>query len=101
MKLFFIVETFSRKRDTNGNTYHCARITSTLTGRALILRSLNDVNQAYRIVRKYCQDRGRYDAVFEIHVDNMSKVCFNNVNDHKASVWSHLVSQLDLAELER
>jgi hypothetical protein len=72
-----------------------------MTGRDLILRSLNDKNQARRIVNKYCEDRGRNGAMFEVNIEDMPKRVFKELDDNSAGVWSHLVTQMDLNELER
>ncbi len=102
MKIYFIVERFSSKRDTNGNTYHCARITSTLTGRNVMLRSMDDKNQAYHLTNKYCSELGRDDAVLESNIEKLPKRYLNRLNDVALrAMWAHEFTDLNLALLEQ
>jgi hypothetical protein len=47
----FIVDTVSSKRDSNGNRYHTATITSTATGRWLKVQDIGGPQNAVRMLR--------------------------------------------------
>ena len=48
----YIVETISSKTDRNGNRYHFARVTSTLSGNSLVIDHVGDESNAASLVRR-------------------------------------------------
>lgn len=49
-KIRFIIETISSQRDTNGNRYHAARITSTATGDQLFIANVGGPSSVLALV---------------------------------------------------
>lgn len=86
----FIIETYSSKRDTNGNTYYCARIKSTITRNSLCVASLDYRRQA---LDKLCDTLGvdAFDVYQVNHVD-VPKREFKQLEEQRDGVYPHMVN---------
>lgn len=56
----FIVETVTSERDRNGNCYHFARVTSTVTGKTLCIAEVGGTTNARWIVTRSVSNDGHY-----------------------------------------
>ena len=94
----FIIDTTSRKTDTNGNRYHFATITSTKTGKCLRLDSVGGDSNAWHLIRRLI------DIDFsEIHSTNQTVMIrdFNRmVKFRTGGKYEHQVIAADLLNLE-
>lgn len=98
MKIRFIVETFSRKRDVNGNTYHCAVITSTITGKELLLASVDGPNNALGLLRNLL--KLDWSAVHGVNVEDIPARDWLRHRAHKSELYEHKVTADMMTALE-
>lgn len=98
MKIRFIVETFTRKRDVNGNTYHCAVITSTLTGKELLLASVDGLNNALGLLRNLL--KCEWSEVHSVNIEEMPARDWLRHRAHKSGIYEHEVTADMLTALE-
>lgn len=94
----FIVETFSSAFDLSGNRSHCATVTSTATGKHLMLRDLGGVRNALGLVRQLTG--AEYDAIYSTESEGIPRRQFAQYPHQKTGVYEHLLTADMLKQLE-
>lgn len=69
-KILYVIETVSRAIDRNGNRYHFARITSTVSGRDLVIRDTSPSNGRHYVLKSLEAHgfRSGYENLLEVEV---------------------------------
>lgn len=95
-KIRFIVETITSERDRNGNCYHFARITSTLTGRSLSVQVGGNGNA--RALVKAVGDT--WDSLHSVEI-TIPKRQWQQHASEAVSMYEHEIRGLDILALEQ
>ena len=94
----FIIETITSKRDINGNCYHFAIITSTLTGRQLMTQVNGDSNATAMVKRLLDLDWS--DIHYSGHVLPIREWGHRrkNVDLYEHNVTAEMLNELNVSE---
>lgn len=99
-KIRFLVHTVTSAPDSNGNRYHWARITSTVTGRSLVMLDTTASNGRI-MARRGCELLGLGGWCPEVHeTDATIPKRQWSASVPKEGVYDHLVTAQMIADLE-
>lgn len=86
------------RRDTSGNVYHCAVITSTLTGNSFYLKDASGSTGAEWVLSDLL--KVSWSEMYTPHIENMPKREWKNCTANKLGKYPHEVTADMLRALE-